>query len=1380
MKNRFGFIPIVLPAIVMVLIIGAINLTNAPWVQAQQVQVPGDEVAPATTSNLRVPVDFTALDSAGNATTSENGGIQDTSDGDLTANTHLALDFGLASSSMLGVEATQNIVVGTQSKEMRIGYDHTSPIQEASDPGYTAETVRVSYRVAGSGNAGFILVPSNAGTQGGGGHDFLLEVGNNLIEFEVLYRYTDGTDEKYWTSRHRVNVTLPEGQDLEEFKFVKDTTDLDNAWYQYEEGIQIYRQGLAYGLIELPQAEGGSGNYTYRLLDISDDDAGVATLPDGMHIYDSDVRNIDRDLTTTTAVQVNGVDKLTLVNDASFDTQELTYSTTNGSITIADDNDFPFYLGGRPEMASANDIDYYFLRYEVEDTDTEKKIMIEFQVQVHRLPLDRPIVDERPDAAPYAMLASYIPLALGTCEPVADAEGTIKYTIPDLAVRYNPATEEYDVWVPATVDTVDLRVAVGMGVDVWMNRNKADSAYVRPFSTADNAEFAPNVVNDPAGRQAAVGTKIETKMREAYKAIELEETDEIHLWSVDLKASGVRGSVTEFTFRVVEGDDANEYVVNVNRTADTPAEFASGETDPLVYRFFQGAEVMHKLPEAVDGNDATSTWRYSILRSSQDTGIDPENFVGLELDSSTRVLSGTANPAGTGTSTPHKSTAEGLYRVQDGDCNDAISTVTESGRRVATKDSDELALEVHVYRDASLSTILVENGGVPAGETKTIDNDSIAKQYRPSAANEYTSRAYSYMAMGDDEAIEEYQYDVAVPAGATTTNVTLALTVDSSASGVSVGGKRAMAEGAAAGGMQRYATELGLMQGDNSVEVRVRNGQVIGVHMLNLRLSGPSVSDIAVMAGDMNLLTGDDAYDKFTFNYEVETYHEEVTVETMSLDQYPDAVVKVNGALETNVGAIKLDEGRNAITVSVTSGDDTQTYTIVVVREDNEAPTFPAGEPADMRFQVGKALPASLGMLPMATGGNGDLTYSISGLPAGLMLNDDEDQIVGTPEAPGPFEQDFTVTWKAEDADMDMIDDAAIAMFTITVTNAEVDYGTGPTDPTTPTAGPDALISLEVSYMASGQKMMAMLMPEFAFDTTDYTVNVPEEYETVYVSAIRKSVDAVIRIRNTELTGDLVEQDFSSSAIAGMSNMITITVDPAGDMVSPQDYTITVSTVGDDDASFAGADIADITAVAGTMVSETLPEATSGNAPFTYSLMDHNGDAVGAGLTFDASSRMLSGTAMLDMGTTKSVYMMTYMVKDADMDTDTIEFMLTVCEGDESGCTAGGGPTDTNPGSTPMNLMVNRASDGMSATMTWTPGSDASKQEVAAIDPADPQGSIVATAAELGSDVGTHTFSGLTNGVMYIYVVVGYDSEGNYKDADGNGYWEVYAEMSGN
>ena len=36
MKNRFGFIPIVLPAIVMVLIIGLINMTGPQAAQAQE------------------------------------------------------------------------------------------------------------------------------------------------------------------------------------------------------------------------------------------------------------------------------------------------------------------------------------------------------------------------------------------------------------------------------------------------------------------------------------------------------------------------------------------------------------------------------------------------------------------------------------------------------------------------------------------------------------------------------------------------------------------------------------------------------------------------------------------------------------------------------------------------------------------------------------------------------------------------------------------------------------------------------------------------------------------------------------------------------------------------------------------------------------------------------------------------------------------------------------------------------------------------------------------------------------------------------------------------------------------------------------------------
>ena len=79
--------------------------------------------------------------------------------------------------------------------------------------------------------------------------------------------------------------------------------------------------------------------------------------------------------------------------------------------------------------------------------------------------------------------------------------------------------------------------------------------------------------------------------------------------------------------------------------------------------------------------------------------------------------------------------------------------------------------------------------------------------------------------------------------------------------------------------------------------------------------------------------------------------------------------------------------------------------------------------------------------------------------------------VSGTPEAPGPYEKDFTVTWKAEDEDDNMVDDAAVAMFTITVTNDEVDYSTGPTTPT-PTIGSADLRNLQVSYMSPGGERM--------------------------------------------------------------------------------------------------------------------------------------------------------------------------------------------------------------------------------------------------------------------------------------------------------------------
>ena len=71
----------------------------------------------------------------------------------------------------------------------------------------------------------------------------------------------------------------------------------------------------------------------------------------------------------------------------------------------------------------------------------------------------------------------------------------------------------------------------------------------------------------------------------------------------------------------------------------------------------------------------------------------------------------------------------------------------------------------------------------------------------------------------------------------------------------------------------------------------------------------------------------------------------------------------------------------------------------------------------------------------------------------------------------------------------------------------------------------------------------------------------------------------------------------------------------------------------------------------------TLPAATSGNAPLTYTLARTTGTpALPPGLSFDASTRQLTGTPT----GAQSAVQYTYTVTDADGDTDTQTFNITI------------------------------------------------------------------------------------------------------------------------
>ncbi len=87
--------------------------------------------------------------------------------------------------------------------------------------------------------------------------------------------------------------------------------------------------------------------------------------------------------------------------------------------------------------------------------------------------------------------------------------------------------------------------------------------------------------------------------------------------------------------------------------------------------------------------------------------------------------------------------------------------------------------------------------------------------------------------------------------------------------------------------------------------------------------------------------------------------------------------------------------------------------------------------------------------------------------------------------------------------------------------------------------------------------------------------------------------------------------------------------------------------------SFAGVSVEDKTYTVNTEITaETLPEATGGDGPLTYSLAP----VLSAGLAFDAGTRLLSGTPTAAQSATTY----TYSATDADGDTVSLTFAITV------------------------------------------------------------------------------------------------------------------------
>ena len=233
--------------------------------------------------------------------------------------------------------------------------------------------------------------------------------------------------------------------------------------------------------------------------------------------------------------------------------------------------------------------------------------------------------------------------------------------------------------------------------------------------------------------------------------------------------------------------------------------------------------------------------------------------------------------------------------------------------------------------------------------------------------------------------------------------------------------------------------------------------------------------------------------------------------------------------------------------------------------------------------------------LPVGTGGDGDLIYSIANLPSGLSFNTSTRKITGTPTT----EESKTVTYTVTDAD----GDADSSEFTFTISPEDLTPSAPTVADQTGVVRTAVDITLPVGTGGDGDLIysIANLPSGLSFNTSTRKITgTPTTEET-------KTVTYTV----TDADGDTDSETFTFT-------------------IGPEDLTPSAPTLSDQ------------TGVVRTAVDITLPVGTGGDGVLAYSIAN-----LPAGLSFNTSTRKITGTP-----TTEETKTVTYTVTDADSDAD--------------------------------------------------------------------------------------------------------------------------------
>ena len=335
--------------------------------------------------------------------------------------------------------------------------------------------------------------------------------------------------------------------------------------------------------------------------------------------------------------------------------------------------------------------------------------------------------------------------------------------------------------------------------------------------------------------------------------------------------------------------------------------------------------------------------------------------------------------------------------------------------------------------------------------------------------------------------------------------------------------------------------------------------------------------------------------------------------------------------------------GSASATVSISEGAAAQ---ILGAAAQSEPVSFGTATVSDQAYTVGAWAPYPADdtaaqerhKLPAATGGAGVLTYTATGLPAGLTMG--QDRIIrGTPEA--ATTSPVTVTYTAADGEGENADSASLT-FQVTV-NPPVTFDEAELGP---------FIYDTIEYTVGQASPLNVVLPAATggTGTLTYYLDNRDPRTPIGVHAQGLSFNAVTRVLSSG-TGPQEPAAPQSYALAYWAE------DEKGAQSAPAFSSLSVAAAPSLEA------VADQDFTVGDAVSVTLPAATGGATkivPLSYSL-----EPQVPGLSFNSASRTLSGTATAT-GTTE----VTYTVTDRNGVTGTTTFTITVnnvvAEDDES------------------------------------------------------------------------------------------------------------------